>query len=247
MKIGYVRVSDRDQNPGRQIEKFKELGIENRFIFIDKYSGSLFNRPKYQAMRQVIREGDIVYFDALDRLGRDYDGILREWKDITRNMKADIICLDNPELFNSKRFKEMGDIGKAIEDTILAMLAYVADQGKKKIKQTQREGIDLALSKGVKFGRPKKPITPLFISAFNQWQQHEITAVKAMKIANMKPGTFYRRVKEYKERLAKGGARVSCDQVDNLNFISLAPDEFKKLAAGDLTYDQILDNLNNGK
>jgi DNA invertase Pin-like site-specific DNA recombinase len=200
MKLGYARVSYKDQNPGRQIEKFRELGIEERFIFIDKVTGKIFERPEYQAMKRVIREGDLVYFDALDRLGRDYDGIIREWKDITRRVKADIICLDNSELFNSKRFKEMGDIGKVIEDTILSMLAYVAEQGRNKIRQTQREGIDLALKEHRPYGRPKIPITEEFKVAYKRWKASEITAVQAMKIAKMKPGTFYARVKDIENR-----------------------------------------------
>ena len=102
LKLAYGRVSAKDQNETRQLIKFRELGIEERFIFVDKLSSKDFNRPQYQVMRQMIREGDLVYIDALDRLGRDYDGIMKEWKYITRELNADIICLDNETLFNSE-------------------------------------------------------------------------------------------------------------------------------------------------
>lgn len=198
MRIGYIRVSDRDQNPGRQIEKMKTLGIEDRFIFIDKQSGKNFNRPQYQHMKQIIREGDLLYIDSLDRLGRNYDGIISEWKEITRRMNADIVVLDNEHLFDSRKFKEMGGIGKLMEDQFLSLLSYVAEQERNKIRQRQREGIDLALAKGVRFGRPKHPITSAFIDAYNQWKAGKITAVAAMKSVNMTPSTFYRKVREYK-------------------------------------------------
>lgn len=199
MKIGYGRVSTKDQNPDRQIEKFKALGIEDRFIFVDKQTGAVFNRKDYEAVKRILREGDEIYFDALDRLGRDYDGIIAEWKDITRRIKADIICLDNPELFNSRKFREMGDIGKVMEDTILAMLAYVAEQGRKRIRQTQREGIDLALAKKLPYGRPKAIITDKLRSVYLQWKKGKITAAEAMKRADIKRTTFYKLVKQLDE------------------------------------------------
>lgn len=110
MKLAYGRVSAKDQNPERQLVKFLELGVEDRFIFVDKQSGKDFERPRYQAMRMMLREGDLVYMDALDRLGRDYDGIISEWKHITREINAEIECLENEALFDSRKFKTMGDL-----------------------------------------------------------------------------------------------------------------------------------------
>lgn len=135
MKLGYGRVSAKDQNPERQLVKFRELGIDDRYIFVDKLSGKDFNRPRYQAMRFMIRGGDLVYLDALDRLGRDYDGIISEWKYITRELNADIVCLDNETLFDSRKFRTMGDFGKVMEDQFLSLLAYVAEQERKKNRQ----------------------------------------------------------------------------------------------------------------
>ncbi|WP_141505728.1 recombinase family protein [Paenibacillus luteus] len=197
MNLGYVRVSTKEQNTERQIKKMKELGIEDRYIFIDKQSGKDFNRPQYQALRLIIREGDLLYLDALDRLGRDYDGIIREWKLITRELNADIVVLENETLFDSRKFRTMGDLGKLMEDQFLSLLSYVAEQERKKTKLRQAEGIEIALNNGVKFGRPKQKITTEFVNAYDEWKAERITAVGAMKRVNMKPNTFYRRVADY--------------------------------------------------
>ncbi|MGK9250746.1 recombinase family protein [Paenibacillus humicus] len=197
MKLGYGRVSAKDQNPERQLVKFRELGIEDRFIFVDKQSGKDFDRPRYQAMRLMIREGDLVYIDALDRLGRDYDGIISEWKYITREIGADIVCLDNETLFDSRKFKTMGDFGKVMEDQFLSLLAYVAEQERKKNRLRQAEGIEVARADGVTFGRPKQEIDDKFVQAYKEWKAGTLTATTAMKQIGMKKPTFYRRVKEY--------------------------------------------------
>ncbi len=199
MKLGYIRVSSKDQNPERQIKKMRNLNIEDRYMFIDKSSGKNFTRPQYQAMLLIIREGDIIYLDALDRLGRNYTGIIDEWNYITRNLKADIVILENEDLFDSRKFKTMGDLGKLLEDQFLSMLSYIADQERDKIKQRQAEGIVIAKNKGIKFGRPKKEITPLFMEIYPDWKQKKITSKESMKILQMKPNTFYRRIKEYEE------------------------------------------------
>nr|WP_082452093.1 recombinase family protein [Paenibacillus ihuae] len=199
MEMGYGRVSAKDQNPERQLVKFREIGIDERYIFVDKLSGKDFNRPRYQAMRLMIREGDLIYIDALDRLGRDYDGIMTEWKFITRELKADIVCLDNETLFDSRKFRTMGDFGKVMEDQFLSLLAYVAEQERKKNRQRQAEGIEVAKADGVRFGRPKVEIDEMFIQIYKEWKSGAITATSAMKQLDMKHRTFYRRVNEYEE------------------------------------------------
>ncbi|MCP1312138.1 recombinase family protein [Paenibacillus tyrfis] len=199
MKLAYGRVSAKDQNPERQLVKFRELGVEDRFIFVDKQSGKDFDRPRYQAMRMMLRAGDLVYLDALDRLGRDYDGIISEWKYITREIGADIVCLDNETLFDSRKFKTMGDFGKVMEDQFLSLLAYVAEQERKKNRQRQAEGIEVARTEGVTFGRPKHHINDKFIKAYGEWKAGKLTATAAMQQIGMKKPTFYRRVKEYEE------------------------------------------------
>lgn len=199
MKIAYIRVSSKDQNEGRQVQKMQELGIEDRFIFIDKASGKDFDRPQYKAMKAVIREGDILYIDSLDRLGRSYDGIIAEWKEITRKIKADIVALDMKDFFDSRKFREMGDIGKLMEDQFLALLSYVAEQERKKIKQRQREGIDLCLKEGRSYGRPKIAVPPNFLTEYKKWRNGEITAIECMRRTGLKANTFYRIVTKQKE------------------------------------------------
>lgn len=204
--MGYVRVSSRDQNVERQIIKMKELEIEERFIFVDKASGKNFDRPQYKLMKNFIREGDLIYFDALDRLGRDYDGIIQEWKEITRKLNADIIVLENAELFDSRKFRSMGDMGKMLEDQFLSLLAFAAEQERKKTKKRQAEGIALAKSKGKKLGRPSinfdtltKEQKYLIEKNYQRWKTGQIEAVSFMKLVDLKKGTFYKIMKQYEE------------------------------------------------
>lgn len=206
MKLGYIRVSSKDQNEDRQFKKMVDLGIEERYIFLDKQSGKDFDRPRYQAMKFMLREGDIVYIDALDRLGRDYDGILSEWKCITREIKADIVSLENETLFDSRKFRAMGDMGKLMEDQFLSLLAYVAEQERKKIHQRQAEGIAIAKAKGKHLGRPAKKWDALsreqkamFRQLYPQWKNDEMTAVKFMRSIGLKKSTFYQIVKQFEE------------------------------------------------
>jgi len=208
MIIGYIRVSAKDQNIDRQVTKMKELGIEERFTFIDKQSGKDFNRPQYQAMKGVIREGDLVYIDALDRLGRNYDEIIKEWKLITREINADIVVLENESLFDSRKFKSMGDMGKLMEDQFLSLLAYVAEQERKKILQRQKEGIASAKAKGKHLGRPQFNLDSLdkeqrqtLESNYQAWKNKEITGVQFAKELELRKNTFYKIVKEYEDSL----------------------------------------------
>ena len=194
MKIGYARVSTDYQNIQRQIDCLKDQGIEDRFIFMDKQSGKDFEREQYQFMKKTLREGDVLYLDALDRLGRDYNGIIQEWKDITINHGCDIICLDNQELFNSKKYKEMGDIGKLLQDQILSLLAYVADTERKKLLQRQKAGIEIAKREGKYKGRKPKTLDN-WNEVYSAWRNGEITAVKASEYLGLSRSGFYQRVK----------------------------------------------------
>lgn len=207
MKIGYIRVSSKTQNADRQLEKMETLGIEERFIFIDKQSGKDFNRPQYQAMKKIIREGDLIYVDALDRLGRDYDGIIKEWKEITRELKADIIILENQTLFDSRKFRDMGDLGKLMEDQFLSLLSYVAEQERKKIRQRQKEGIEIAKAQGKHLGRPRINLSSLSKEQkeilkcnYTKWKNNEITGVQFMQMLYLKKNTFYKIMNEYEKQ-----------------------------------------------
>ena len=196
MNIGYIRVSTKVQNLDRQIGKMKELGIEDRFLFQDKSTGRNIKREQYKALKQVIREGDVVYFDSLDRLGRNYDLIKREWHDITKVIKADVVILDSAELFDSRKFRAMGDMGKLLEDQLLAILAYTAELDVKKIQERTNEGLEKARERGSQFGRKEIAVPDNFVEVVQRWQCGDISCTEAQQLTGLKPATFYRRFKE---------------------------------------------------
>lgn len=202
MLFGYARVSTKEQNLDRQIQKFNVLGIESRYIFVDEQSGAEFDRPQYQLLLHMLRSGDIVDLDSLDRLGRNYSGVIGEWNYITRKIKADIIVLKNSELFDSRKFKTMRDIDLLLEDQFLSMLSYVADQERKKSKLRQTEGIEIAKSAGTVFSRPKLVITEEFKRLYFSWKNGEQTATDTINKLGLSPNTFYRRVKEFDQEMA---------------------------------------------
>jgi len=211
MDVGYIRVSTTEQNVERQLSKMQQLGIEERFTFIDKASGKDFNRPQYQIMKNVIREGDLVYIDALDRLGRNYDEIIKEWKYITRERNADIVVLENETLFDSRKFKSMGDIGKLMEDQFLSLLSYVADQERKKILKRQSEGIAEAKKQGKHLGRPQLKLSTLsskqrtdLENNYTAWREKKITGVKFAELLVLKKNSFYKIIKEYEGSINNG-------------------------------------------
>ncbi|MGN4544834.1 recombinase family protein [Bacillus cereus group sp. MYBK95-2] len=193
-KFGYIRISTKDQNEARQIESIKKFVTDERDIFIDKQSGRDFNRYQYQLLKRMLREEDILYIHSLDRFGRNKEGILQEWQDITQNIKAHIVVLDMP-LLDTTKYKD--SLGTLITDLVLQILSWLAEEERTRIKIRQREGIDIAKKKGTHMGRPRIQITDEFISAYKDWKNGEITAVEAMRRTNMKSTTFYRIVKRY--------------------------------------------------
>jgi DNA invertase Pin-like site-specific DNA recombinase len=196
----YARVSSKDQSVGRQIAAAKELGIEDAYIFVDTASGKDFKRPEYQLMKRMLRSGDILYLKSLDRLGRNKQMILEEWRELIQVKKIDIAILDMP-LLNTRKYKDLNGIESLISDLILQLLSYMAEDERRRIKERQAEGIRAAIQHGVKLGRKKFEITETFKSIYSEWKQQKITAVEAMKQAGMKSNTFYRRVKEYEASL----------------------------------------------
>lgn len=196
-KIGYGRVSSKSQNEARQVEAFKNYGIDLRDIYIDKKSGKDFEREQYQIVKKILRENDLLVIHSIDRLGRNYEMIVNEWKDITKNIKADIVVLDMP-LLDTRQKKDL--LGTFINDLILQLLSYVAQTEREKINTRQREGIDVALKYGTKtgnpFGRPKISKPDNFEEVIKEWKNKKITAREAMKLLNLKPNTFYCMVKE---------------------------------------------------
>lgn len=193
--FGYARVSSKEQNEERQLNAFKEFGIDERDIYVDKQSGKDFNRDNYLVLKHILRENDLLVIKSIDRLGRNYNMIIEEWKDITQNTKADIVVIDMP-LLDTRNNKDL--LGTFISDLILQILSYVAEQERTFIKQRQKEGIENALNKGVKFGRPKIEKPANFDNVINQWKKKEIKSKDAMSMLNLKPNTFYNLLKDTK-------------------------------------------------
>ena len=194
-KFFYGRVSTKDQNEARQLEKAKELKIKEDNIYIDKASGKDFKREKYILLKKILREGDILYISSIDRLGRNYEEIRKEWQELTHDMEIDIVVIDMPLLDSTKQANDLN--GKFISDLVLQILSYVAQKERENIKKRQREGIDIALKEKRPYGRPKQEIDKSFIDVYLKWKDKKVTGKKAMELLDMKPNTFYRRVKEY--------------------------------------------------
>lgn len=199
-KFGYIRVSSKDQNEGRQLEAMKKIGISERDIYMDKQSGKNFERAQYQLLKRIIRKGDILYIHSLDRFGRNKEEILQEWNDLTKNIEADIVVMDMP-LLDTTQYKD--SLGTFIADLVLQILSWMAEEEREGIRKRQREGIDIALKSGVAFGRPKVQATEEFKEVYKRWKSGELTAVKAMQLLNMKKTTFYRLAKEYESEMKK--------------------------------------------
>jgi len=191
--FGYVRVSSKEQNIERQTKAFKDFNIDDRDIFVDMQSGKDFKRKKYELLKNILRGNDLLVIKSIDRLGRNYEMIINEWKDITKNIKADIVVIDMP-LLDTRSNKDL--LGNFISDIVLQILSYVAEQERTFIKQRQKEGITNAKNKGVEFGRPKIEKPHNFNSVVMKWNNNEITAKKAMEILGLKTNTFYNLAKE---------------------------------------------------
>lgn len=172
----------------------QEAGVDERFILIDKQSGKDFNRPQYQILKNALREGDLLIIKSIDRLGRNYKEIMKEWQFITQDIKADIRVLDM-ELLDTSLHKDL--LGSFISDLILQVLAYVAQQERENIKQRQAEGIAIAKAQGKHLGRPKAEFPQNFDMVYKEWKDGHITAKQAMAELGLKTTTFYKLVKEH--------------------------------------------------
>jgi len=194
---GYARISDKDQNEARQIKAFIDAGVDERFILVDKQSGKDFNRPHYQILKNALREKDLLIIKSIDRLGRNYKEIIKEWQEITQEIKADIRVLDMA-LLDTTLHKDL--LGNFISDLILQVLAYVAQQERDNIKQRQAEGIAIAKAQGKNIGRPKAEYPIGFQTVYDEWKGNKITAKKAMQELGIKRTTFYKLAKQYESR-----------------------------------------------
>lgn len=197
----YLRVSSKDQNVQRQLDYIKEMNviIDERNIFVDKQTGRNFNREQYQLLKQLLRTGDTLYVKSIDRLGRNYNQILAEWREIT-SLGVDIVVLDMP-LLDTRQNKDL--LGSLISDLVLQLLSYVANSELENIKTRQAEGIKSAQARGVKFGRPSKKISfdSTFENLYKEWKNKKITTKYFREFLDLKPNSFYRRISEFEKNL----------------------------------------------
>ena len=189
---GYVRVSTREQNEERQLLAIQQVEIHIDQIFIDKQSGKDFNRPAYQKLLHTLTEGDLLIVKSIDRLGRDYEEIIEQWRYITKEIGADIRVIDMP-LLDTTLSKDL--LGTFIADLVLQVLSFAAENERENIKQRQREGIEAARVRGVQFGRPSVIISPEVKQTILQYKQKKISLQVALQQSGLSQGTFYRVMK----------------------------------------------------
>ena len=192
-EYGYIRVSSIDQNEERQLITMRNEGIQEKHIFLDKQSGKDFERPGYKRLLKKLRPGDVLFVESLDRLGRNYDEILAQWRIITKEKQAAVVVLDMP-LLDTRQSKDL--MGRVIADIVLQLLSYVAQTEREFSKKRQAEGIAAAKARGVKFGRDPIPIPPEFEQAYKDWKNGYIGARTAAFDCGVSHRTFLKWVKE---------------------------------------------------
>ena len=173
MEYGYARVSTKEQNELRQLIALREFGLTDRAIFVDKQSGKDFDRRSYQRLLRKLKDGDTLVIKSIDRLGRNYEEILEQWRIITKEKSAAIVVLDMP-LLDTRRNRDL--TGTLIADIVLQLLSYVAQTEREFIHQRQAEGIAAAKARGVKFGRPRKVLPEGFGEVKARWERGELSA-----------------------------------------------------------------------
>ena len=191
---GYVRVSTKDQNEDRQRIALAEFPVPEKNIFMDKLSGKDFNRPQYRRLVRKLRSGDCLVVKAIDRLGRNYEEILEQWRIITKEKGVDIVVLDMPLLDTRHTGRDL--TGTFVADLVLQILSYVAQTERENIKQRQKEGIAAARLRGVQFGRPRKPLPENFEQIRFDWKNKKITSREAARQLSVAQDTFLRWVRE---------------------------------------------------
>lgn len=187
MVYGYVRVSAKDQNEDRQIIAMREVGVSEKNIYMDKQSGKDFKRKQYKRLVRKMKKDDLLYIKSIDRLGRNYEEIIEQWRHLTKEKRIDIIVLDMP-LLDTRRGKDL--MGTFLSDIVLQVLSFAAENERSNIRQRQAEGIAAAKARGVKFGRPPKPLPENFHAVYQRWKNGKITGTKAAEECNMPITTF---------------------------------------------------------
>ncbi|MFQ6861227.1 MAG: recombinase family protein [Beduini sp.] len=187
--FGYIRVSTKDQNDDRQKFSLDQYDIPKKNLYTDKLSGKDFNRPAYKRMIKRLKNGDIVYVKSIDRLGRNYEEIIDQWKLITKKIGADIVVIDMP-LLNTTRSKDL--LGTFISDLVLQLLSFVAQNERENIRQRQAEGIEAAKKRGVKFGPTPINKPDYYSEVIRLFNKKQITTKEAADMLNVSISTFYR-------------------------------------------------------
>ena len=190
---GYARVSTREQHEDRQLIALRQWGVEEKNIYLDKLSGKDFNRPQYRRLARKLKPGDILVVKSIDRLGRNYNEIIEQWQQLTKQKQADIVVLDMP-LLDTRQGKDL--IGTLIADIVLQLLSYVAQTEREFIRMRQEEGIAAAKERGVRFGPKPKDKPEMFESCKERWERGEISARKAAQMLQVSHNTFLKWVKE---------------------------------------------------
>ncbi len=185
---GYVRVSTREQKEDRQLIALREMEVPEKNIFLDKQSGKNFERPQYQRLVRRMKKDDLLYIKSIDRLGRNYEEILEQWRALTKEKGVDIVVLDMP-LLDTRRGKDL--MGTFLSDIVLQVLSFVAENERINIRARQAEGIAAAKARGVRFGRPPRPLPDQFHQAHQDWRSKKITLQQAAKTCAMPVTTFY--------------------------------------------------------
>lgn len=195
--FGYVRVSTKMQHIDRQVITLEEYGVRRENLYIDKVSGKDFNRPAYKRMVRNLHRGDVLAFASLDRLGRNYDDIIEQWRVLTKEKQAHIVILDMPLLDTRTQHDEL--LGTFVADLVLQIMSYVAQNERDMMRQRQQEGIEAAKRKGVRFGRPPLPISPQFPEVYVAWKEGYISSYQAAKKLGVAYDTFMRWTKRAEE------------------------------------------------
>ena len=193
---GYARVSSKDQHTDRQIITLRELGVPEKNIFIDRQSGKDFERPQYKRLLRKLDGNAVLFVKSIDRLGRNYDDLVTQWRYITKEKHADLVVCDLP-LLDTRREKNL--LGTFISDLVLAIFSYVAETERHNIKMRQREGIDAARMRGVKFGRPRKALPDNFQEIHRLWKTKKLTLKQAAKACGMPETTFFDNARRFEK------------------------------------------------
>lgn len=194
---GYARVSTKEQREDRQLRAFSGMKLRQENIYVDKQSGKDFERPMYKRMVRKMKDDDLLYIKSIDRLGRNYGEILEQWRYLTKDKKVDIVVLDMP-LLDTRRGRDL--MGTFLSDIVLQVLSFVAENERKNIRERQREGIEAAKLRGVRFGRPEKPLTENFEEVCGRWLAKEISGKEAARQCGMPSTSFYRKAEKWKNR-----------------------------------------------